>query len=301
MNTTQLACFAEVASALSFSRAAERLHLSQPTVSHQVKALEDELGAPLLVRSTRSVRLTDEGMVFLGYAHEILGLCKRARDQISQGRTPDAHALRIGVNDGMEAQLIAAGMGRMHDEDPAFDPQVRIGPRSALLEMLEGGTLDVVLAYRDPAGEPASTTVFRRLLEVPAACVCGTGHPLHAFEGERIGVDQLLGAGRAAIGDPRMTAVAIADAQREVGQRLSLQDVSMCPNTEAALALAAAGIAYTVLPDIPAMRRHDLRFIPIEGSAPIVVGVRVRRGRRPALLERFVELLGEELRREPSA
>lgn len=52
MNTIQLSCFVEVAAQLSFSKAAEALHVSQPTVSHQIKALEDELGCALLVRST---------------------------------------------------------------------------------------------------------------------------------------------------------------------------------------------------------------------------------------------------------
>lgn len=54
MNTMQLSCFVEVAAQLSFSKAAEALHMSQPTVSHQIKALEDELGCALLVRSTRT-------------------------------------------------------------------------------------------------------------------------------------------------------------------------------------------------------------------------------------------------------
>ena len=69
MNTMQLACFTEVASTLSFSQAANNLHVSQPTVSHQIKSLEDELGCQLLARSTRSVSLTDEGFALIGYAH----------------------------------------------------------------------------------------------------------------------------------------------------------------------------------------------------------------------------------------
>lgn len=71
MNTMQLRCFVEVAALISFSKAAEALHVSQPTVSHQIKALEDELGCALLVRSTRTVRLTDDGFAFLEYANDI--------------------------------------------------------------------------------------------------------------------------------------------------------------------------------------------------------------------------------------
>lgn len=77
MNTIQLSCFVEVAAQLSFSKAAEALHVSQPTVSHQIKALEDELGCALLVRSTRTVRLTDDGFAFLEYANDIFDLAAR--------------------------------------------------------------------------------------------------------------------------------------------------------------------------------------------------------------------------------
>ena len=76
MDTMQLSCFVEVAAQISFSKAAEALHVSQPTVS-QIKALEDELGCALLARSTRTVRLTDDGFAFLEYANDILDLAAR--------------------------------------------------------------------------------------------------------------------------------------------------------------------------------------------------------------------------------
>ena len=61
MNTTQLECFVEVANYLNFSKAAQQLRLSQPAVSHQINTLEDELGVKLFHRTSKSVRLTQEG------------------------------------------------------------------------------------------------------------------------------------------------------------------------------------------------------------------------------------------------
>lgn len=97
MNTMQLSCFVEVAAQLSFSKAAEALHVSQPTVSHQIKALEDELGCALLVRSTRSVRLTDDGLAFLEYANDILDLAARAECRLKHKQRPSSQQLRIGA------------------------------------------------------------------------------------------------------------------------------------------------------------------------------------------------------------
>ena len=64
MNTTQLECFVEVANYLNFSKAAQQLRLSQPAVSHQINTLEDELGVKLFHRTSKSVRLTQEGYLF---------------------------------------------------------------------------------------------------------------------------------------------------------------------------------------------------------------------------------------------
>ena len=71
MNTAQLQCFLTVADTLNFARAAQQLHITQPAVTQQIHALEKELGVQLFHRTTHSVRLTDEGMVFLGDARQI--------------------------------------------------------------------------------------------------------------------------------------------------------------------------------------------------------------------------------------
>ena len=63
MHTAQLRCFLTVADTLNFARAAERLHITQPAVTQQIKALEKELGVRLFHRSTHSVRLTEEGLL----------------------------------------------------------------------------------------------------------------------------------------------------------------------------------------------------------------------------------------------
>ena len=79
VNTTQLECFMEVANFLNFSRAAERLQITQPAVSHQISSLEDELGTKLFFRTSKSVRLTQAGHLFTQYANEILKLSGLSR------------------------------------------------------------------------------------------------------------------------------------------------------------------------------------------------------------------------------
>src|SRR5699024_10379272 len=86
LNTTQLECFLAVSDTLNFSRAAERLRLTQPAVSHQINALEDELGVKLFQRSSKSVRLTQEGYLYTQYAGEILRLFNVSKGRLRASR-----------------------------------------------------------------------------------------------------------------------------------------------------------------------------------------------------------------------
>lgn len=299
MNTMQLACFAEVASTLSFSQAANNLHVSQPTVSHQIKSLEDELGCTLVARSTRSVALTDAGFEFLGFARDILELAAHARRSLAGEEAHRSGHLRIGMSDGVEARLITPALAALHREDAEFDPIIRMAPHAALMDMLENGAADVVLEYRDPSGAPAGATVFRRLLDAPAAVVCAPDHPLAALGRDGIARSECAGAGRYVVCNPHLLAPALSILQRGLMDHADPKQVMMCPSIEASIALVEAGIGYTLLPDVAAMHRPGPRFIRIDGVGPVTLGVRVRRGRPTRLLERFMAALGATLQAEP--
>ena len=87
MNTFQLACFVAVAETCSFARAGERLHVTQPTVTYQIKMLEQELGTALFYRSTRNVALTQNGQLFLEDARQILALEQQAKARFDLGKS----------------------------------------------------------------------------------------------------------------------------------------------------------------------------------------------------------------------
>lgn len=84
MNTVQLECFVSVAEHLNFSRASESLHVSQPADSHQIQTLENELGVKLFKRTSKSVELTEEGMLFLADARYILKTTFEAKERLSK-------------------------------------------------------------------------------------------------------------------------------------------------------------------------------------------------------------------------
>ena len=128
MNTTQLECFMEVANFLNFSRAAERLRITQPAVSHQISTLEDELGVKLFHRTSKSVRLTPAGDLFTQYAGEILKLSRLSKARIKEPpqsepppaghRLPEPHGAALSDPRPGAAAAGAAGGAA----GPAADP-----------------------------------------------------------------------------------------------------------------------------------------------------------------------------------
>ncbi|QHE90401.1 LysR family transcriptional regulator [Pandoraea fibrosis] len=97
MDMRHLRSFVAVAEELSFSRAAERLHISQPPLTQHIKALEAEMGVQLFARTKREVRLTDAGVVFLRESRLLLDQLRTAVNATIRTAKSDAGTLRVGV------------------------------------------------------------------------------------------------------------------------------------------------------------------------------------------------------------
>ena len=98
MNTFQISCFLAVAEHLNFARAAEQLHVTQPAVTQQIHSLEKELGVSLFARTTRSVRLTQEGRLFLQDARQLFHLANRAKARFQNASTGGIQDLAVGCD-----------------------------------------------------------------------------------------------------------------------------------------------------------------------------------------------------------
>ena len=96
MNTFQLSCFLAVAEYLSFAQAAQALHVTHPAVSQQIQSLEKELNVKLFQRTTRSVRMTEEGKAFWRDAQQIVALSDRAKKRFESAIEGNIETLAIG-------------------------------------------------------------------------------------------------------------------------------------------------------------------------------------------------------------
>ncbi len=144
--------FLTVAREESFSRAAERLHLSQPTLSRQIKDLEDEFGKQLLIREPRRVLLTDDGHLLRRRAEEILSLVEKAEGELAR-REELSGDIRIGAGESVHFQLIMKVAGKLRREHPGLRFHIVTGDGDATLKRLDRGLIDFAFIYGrlDPA------------------------------------------------------------------------------------------------------------------------------------------------------
>lgn len=143
-----------VADFLNFSRAAEHLRLTQPAVSHQVRTLEDELGVALFRRTSKSVRLTQEGQLFLQYAGEILRTARISVTQVRQCRTSRPQKLGVGCRSAADLRLLRPALERLRREEPGVQPQLR-RPGLRYLPLAEYPPLSYGAAWLGDSRAPA--------------------------------------------------------------------------------------------------------------------------------------------------
>jgi DNA-binding transcriptional LysR family regulator len=186
MELRHLEYFVAVADERSFTRAAARLHVVQSGVSAAVKALERELGAPLLERTSKRVALTDAGAVLLPKARATLDAARAARDAVDEVRGGLRGTLRIGTLTSVGLIDVPALLGSFHRAHPDVTIQLTVSTRGSLglTDALTDGSLDLAIVSV-PGRAPAGVHI-RQLLAVPLELVVPAGHRLAGLEERRI-------------------------------------------------------------------------------------------------------------------
>lgn len=292
MNTTQLECFMAVANFLNFSRAAEYLRITQPAVSHQINTLEDELGVKLFHRTSKSVRLTQEGFQFTQYAGEILKLSNLSKARMKESSQAPAR-LKIGCRNAAELRMLRPALRRLRLEQPELLPVLRLIPFDSLENLLAEGDVHLIFSFRESAPQKAR---YQELARCPVVCVCGEDHPLAARE--QVTLAELRQAGRIAVCRPPICPQALfAHQSQAVGERATDQ-VLFCDHQETMTTLVETGYAFAVTVDFPHARLPGLRHIPIPECRPLSFGAVYLPGEATPDLRRFLELLRESIEAE---
>jgi len=152
-----LRSFVSVVDAGGFTRAGERVHRTQSTVSQQIKRLEDDIGQPLLIRNGKDVTPTEAGEKLLSYARRLLSLAEEARDVVA--RPTQEGAVRLGIPEDFAAYRLAKLLATFSRAHPTLRLDIRADQSLNLKRDLDRGELDLAL-FKRAVGEKGGIAIW---------------------------------------------------------------------------------------------------------------------------------------------
>jgi DNA-binding transcriptional LysR family regulator len=171
--------FAVVAEELHVGHAAARLFISQPALSQQIRALEEQVGLPLFVRHPRGVELTEAGEALLEEARSLLGSSDRFEATVEELRRGRTAGLRVGLPPGLPPTLLPELLASLREKEPDARIEVVELTTPEQLGALHEGSLDLGLV-REPVDD--NRLARRTLLVEPLGVSLPAGHPLAGHE-----------------------------------------------------------------------------------------------------------------------
>jgi DNA-binding transcriptional LysR family regulator len=289
----QLAGFVAVAEELNFGRAAARLHLTQPPLSRQIKLLEQEVGASLLDRSGRTVRLTPAGRVFLTEARRILRLAEESTLAVRRIPAGDGGTLVVGFTAVSVHGYVQSFLRRLEERLPHVDLVLRELVTADQVEAIAAGDIDLGFLRPPVTRSGLESRVVQAeglLLAAPAA------DPLaaHSRDGRRVEVTAL--DRRALVMYSPVESCYFHDLVLEMTARAGARPryVQYVSQVHTMLALVQAGLGLAVVPEsATAIHPDGVAFVPLADgqSATVELAAAWRTDADNPALRRALELV----------
>lgn len=295
MELHQLRYFCSVAREGSFTRAAEREGVSQPTLSQQIRKLEERLAVPLFERRGRRVRLTPAGERLLPDAQAMLQQLARARDAIDSLRSGVHGRLVVGCIPTVTPYLLGPRLADFRQQFPDVDVRLIDHVTTRLIEGVQAGDIDVaVLSLPVPQRDLVCAELFRDRLVVALA----PDHPLAQRAAVRV----------ADLGSQRLLVLREGHCFR--GEmlalcrraRIELDAVVETDQFASVFALAATGFGIGVVPHMALAAAGSCRILPLLPPASRRIGyARARRPFVPAAQTAFIHWLRDTTKEQRTA
>ena len=289
-----LRAFVAVAEELHFGRAASRLRIAQPALSQQVKQLERDVGAVLLQRTTRQVRLTGSGAALVGHARRVLAEIERARESILLTECGERGEIHVGVTGAITWRLLPRVARAYRERYPLVRMELHPAVFSgAQLGALHAGEIDVgFLRAPVPPGPLASRVILNESL----VAVLPKGHPL--ADQPEVALADLSNEGF--VSYPSMQGSTLRDAAVHACYLAGFTPrvVQEAPDTHTVVALVGAAVGVALLPaSAETLQFEGVVFAPIAGGVEVRVPIALawRRHDRSPVLARFLATAEEVL------
>ena len=162
MEIRMLRYFLAVAREENMTRAAEQLHVTQPTLSKTLKALEDELGKKLFTRHSFSIRLTEEGVLLRNRAEDLVGMADKIAQEFVTLDDITGGDIYLGLAESYQIRLLARAIREFRTQYPALRYHITSGDTEQVTEKLDKGLLDFAVLVEEPDRARYEALIFPR-------------------------------------------------------------------------------------------------------------------------------------------
>lgn len=262
MHTTQLKCFIAVADNLSFTKAAQDLYFSTPTVTHHIQQLEEELNVKLFIRNKKSVHLTQEGRVFYAEANHLLKRVDLIKEKLNTSQNKSM--LRIGCTSHAELIMMTSQLHFLKEKYPDVKPYITIEPYNQLLEMFKEKQLDIILITENMIKHEYFPYQYYHLQNTTTYALCPKNHMLSTRK--NISFQELENETLIRL-HHKFIPAASKNTLKELIQTHEIEHHDIiCDHDQVCLSLACGGYGIAIMPDycIPEYYQNfNLSCIPI--------------------------------------
>jgi DNA-binding transcriptional LysR family regulator len=259
MELRQLEYFVAVAEEASFTRAAERVHISQPGVSAQVRQLERELGAPLIDRTGRTATLTAAGAAAVEHARAVLASAEAVRQAVDDVNGLVRGRLLMGMVTGCTITPLFDALAAFRQAHPGVDVALIEDDSERLADDVRRGTTDLALIGTADDALPGLETLT--ILREPLVGAVTADHPL----GDAASLEELLAFPLLCL--PEGTGIRAAFDRACAAQGLAADVALQASAPDAVADLAARGLGVAVLSASMLAGNDDLRPVAIEDAS----------------------------------
>jgi LysR family transcriptional regulator, benzoate and cis,cis-muconate-responsive activator of ben and cat genes len=287
MELRHLRYFIAVAEELNFSRAAQRLHVSQPPLSRQIRDLEDDLMVKLLDRDHQSVQLTRPGKVILEKARQLIHDAEVLTIEARKMGQESREELQIGYAPAPSAALIAQILGRYHALAPGTAMTLHDLSLAEIFAGLRSGKLDAAVTLRPKAGEMRGLK-FQVLRRYSVGIICASSSPwatLKSIHPGDVPRDKLVGYREADFPEYHEWVAGV------LGIKPSrVRFVQQCDGVLSIIAAVESGVAPAVVGEFTKFIAGDrTRYIPFESKPSFMdVGLLYRTGKAQEKLKKLI-------------
>ena len=291
MDIRSLQYFVTAAEELNITRAAARLHMSQPPLSAQIKSLEEELDTELFIRGRRTLQLTESGQLLYRRAKEIISLADKTRAEILSMGAGMSGTIAIGLVEGMAPDIAAGWFAGFLERYGNVRFRILDGSTDDLLEKLRSGIISLAVIT-----SPCDNSLLHsfHVGEERMAALMSKSHPLAALDNEEIGIADLIGE-KLIVPSRKATVETIYRWFRAEGSEPDI--VCEMDSYLDAAALAGRQVGISIYPRTAYIPNDSLVFKEIAGKDKVMEYLFVwRKGHPlPTVEQRFIDYVREKV------